>query len=262
MFRLPTPHPNLSSPLLQQGLARALARLPSSLPRPPTRQPPRRKTKTSPPPHDRQPSHTHVPRPLRNALRPPPGVPAGPRGVARTTGSVSRESGSGWEGKVVCVCGVEPNWPSRIRRRLPPVPALKGRARLLSVERLRDASIYLVLATTGHFSLFPLLFTAPELPIKILLMLLFSVYSFSSLKAIFRKQGPLLNWLETIYLTGLIPLEIICEIVFPFTSWVQKFPFLPLMFTSVYCALGIMYAWLKLYVSVFVRPPAVKRKEE
>ncbi|XP_078246328.1 dolichyl pyrophosphate Glc1Man9GlcNAc2 alpha-1,3-glucosyltransferase isoform X2 [Pogona vitticeps] len=133
---------------------------------------------------------------------------------------------------------------------------------LLSVERSREANLYLVLATTGHFSLFPLLFTAPELPVKILLMLLFTVYSFSSLKAVFRKQGPLLNWLETIYLTGLIPLEIFCEIIFPFTAWMPKFPFLPLMLTSVYCALGIMYAWLKLYVSVFMGPPAVKRKEE
>ncbi|KAM6316482.1 dolichyl pyrophosphate Glc1Man9GlcNAc2 alpha-1,3-glucosyltransferase isoform 3-T3 [Aegotheles albertisi] len=57
---------------------------------------------------------------------------------------------------------------------------------LLSVQRARDAGIYLILTTTGHFSLFPLLFTLPELPIKILLMLLFTVYSFSSLKSLFR----------------------------------------------------------------------------
>ncbi|KAF7237898.1 putative dolichyl pyrophosphate Glc1Man9GlcNAc2 alpha-1,3-glucosyltransferase [Varanus komodoensis] len=133
---------------------------------------------------------------------------------------------------------------------------------LLSVERSRDAGIYLVLSTTGHLSLFPLLFTAPELPIKILLMLLCTVYSFSSLKAIFRKEGPLLTWLETTYLMGLIPLEIFCEIVFPFVAWLQKFPFLPLLLTSVYCALGIMYAWVKLYISAFVGPPAIRRKGE
>ncbi|KAM6448724.1 dolichyl pyrophosphate Glc1Man9GlcNAc2 alpha-1,3-glucosyltransferase isoform 1-T1 [Liasis olivaceus] len=132
---------------------------------------------------------------------------------------------------------------------------------LLSVDTSRDAGIYLILSTTGHFSLFPLLFTAPELPIKILLMLLFSVYSFSSLKALFRKE-PLLNWLEAVYLTGLIPIEIICEIVFPFTSWAQKLPFLPLLLTSVYCALGIIYAWLKLYISAFTEPLEVKQKEE
>uniref|UniRef100_A0A8D0BDG9 Alpha-1,3-glucosyltransferase n=1 Tax=Salvator merianae TaxID=96440 RepID=A0A8D0BDG9_SALMN len=133
---------------------------------------------------------------------------------------------------------------------------------LLAVERSRDAGVYLILSTTGHLSLFPLLFTAPELPIKILLMLLFTVYSFSSLRTIFRKEGPLLNWMETLYLIGLIPLELVCEIVFPLTAWNLQFPFLPLLLTSVYCALGIMYAWLRLYVSTFLEPRAIKRKDE
>ncbi|GAB5577355.1 dolichyl pyrophosphate Man9GlcNAc2 alpha-1 [Prionailurus iriomotensis] len=41
---------------------------------------------------------------------------------------------------------------------------------LLSVGKAGDASIFLILTTTGHYSLFPLLFTAPELPTKILLI--------------------------------------------------------------------------------------------
>uniref|UniRef100_A0A2K6T222 Alpha-1,3-glucosyltransferase n=1 Tax=Saimiri boliviensis boliviensis TaxID=39432 RepID=A0A2K6T222_SAIBB len=57
---------------------------------------------------------------------------------------------------------------------------------LLSVGKAGDASVFLILTTTGHYSLFPLLFTAPELPIKILLMLLFTIYSISSLKTLFR----------------------------------------------------------------------------
>lgn len=32
---------------------------------------------------------------------------------------------------------------------------------LLSVGKAGDASIFLILTTTGHYSLFPLLFTAP-----------------------------------------------------------------------------------------------------
>ncbi|XP_063464759.1 probable dolichyl pyrophosphate Glc1Man9GlcNAc2 alpha-1,3-glucosyltransferase isoform X11 [Pan paniscus] len=59
---------------------------------------------------------------------------------------------------------------------------------LLSVGKAGDASIFLILTTTGHYSLFPLLFTAPELPIKILLMLLFTIYSISSLKTLFRRS--------------------------------------------------------------------------
>uniref|UniRef100_A0A673W6F4 Alpha-1,3-glucosyltransferase n=1 Tax=Salmo trutta TaxID=8032 RepID=A0A673W6F4_SALTR len=57
---------------------------------------------------------------------------------------------------------------------------------ILAVESREDAGIFLMLTTTGHYSLFPLLFTAAELPIKVLLMLLFTLYSFTSLKKLFR----------------------------------------------------------------------------
>ncbi|KAM4699408.1 dolichyl pyrophosphate Glc1Man9GlcNAc2 alpha-1,3-glucosyltransferase [Discoglossus pictus] len=120
---------------------------------------------------------------------------------------------------------------------------------LLAVSSAKDAGIYLMLATTGHFSLFPLLFTAQELPIKIFLMLMFTVFSISSLKSLLRREGPLLNWLETLYLCGLVPLEVFCEIVYPWTPWVEHLPFIPLLLISVYCALGVFYAWLRLYIS-------------
>ncbi|XP_063638613.1 probable dolichyl pyrophosphate Glc1Man9GlcNAc2 alpha-1,3-glucosyltransferase isoform X12 [Pan troglodytes] len=134
--------------------------------------------------------------------------------------------------------------------------------RLLSVGKAGDASIFLILTTTGHYSLFPLLFTAPELPIKILLMLLFTIYSISSLKTLFRKEKPLFNWMETFYLLGLGPLEVCCEFVFPFTSWKVKYPFIPLLLTSVYCAVGVTYAWFKLYVSVLIDSAIGKTKKQ
>ncbi|KAM6159201.1 dolichyl pyrophosphate Glc1Man9GlcNAc2 alpha-1,3-glucosyltransferase isoform 3-T3 [Rhynchocyon petersi] len=133
---------------------------------------------------------------------------------------------------------------------------------LLSVGKAGDASIFLILTTTGHYSLFPLLFTTPELPIKILLMLSFTIYSVSSLKTLFRKEKPFFNWMETFYLLGLGPLEVCCELVFPFTSWKLKYPFLPLLLTSVYCAVGITYAWFKLYLSVLTDPPVYKTKKQ
>ncbi|XP_048216386.1 probable dolichyl pyrophosphate Glc1Man9GlcNAc2 alpha-1,3-glucosyltransferase isoform X2 [Perognathus longimembris pacificus] len=126
---------------------------------------------------------------------------------------------------------------------------------LLSVEKAGDASIFLILTTTGHYSLFPLLFTAPELPIKILLMLLFTIYSVFSLKTLFRKEKALLNWTETLYLLGLVPLEVCCELLFPLTSWKLKYPFVPLLLTSGYCAVGIAYAWLRLCCSVLLGHP-------
>ncbi|XP_005379878.1 PREDICTED: probable dolichyl pyrophosphate Glc1Man9GlcNAc2 alpha-1,3-glucosyltransferase isoform X2 [Chinchilla lanigera] len=133
---------------------------------------------------------------------------------------------------------------------------------LLSVEKAGDASVFLVLTTAGHYSLFPLLFTAPELPIKILLMLLFTIYSISSLMTLFRKEKPLFNWMETFYLLGLAPLEVCCEFVFPFTSWRLKYPFAPLLLTSVYCAVGVAYAWFRLYVSMLTGPRVGKTKKQ
>ncbi|XP_029925042.1 dolichyl pyrophosphate Glc1Man9GlcNAc2 alpha-1,3-glucosyltransferase [Myripristis murdjan] len=119
---------------------------------------------------------------------------------------------------------------------------------ILAVESREDAGIFLVLATTGHYSLFPLLFTPAELPIKILLMLMFTLYSFTALTSLFSGHGSLLHPLEVVYLLGLVVVAIACEIVYPLTPWQQTLPFLPLLATSVYCALGVCYSFVRLYV--------------
>uniref|UniRef100_A0A8C1X9S1 Alpha-1,3-glucosyltransferase n=1 Tax=Cyprinus carpio TaxID=7962 RepID=A0A8C1X9S1_CYPCA len=130
---------------------------------------------------------------------------------------------------------------------------------LLAVESREDARIFLILSITGHYSLFPLLFTTQELPIKIFLMLLFTIFSLTSLKTLFRSGGALLNPLEATYLLGLIPLELICEFVYPLTVWQKTFPFLPLMLTSVYCALGVTYAFIRLYISLLTCSDSTKK---
>ncbi|XP_075888181.1 dolichyl pyrophosphate Glc1Man9GlcNAc2 alpha-1,3-glucosyltransferase isoform X2 [Nelusetta ayraudi] len=120
---------------------------------------------------------------------------------------------------------------------------------ILAVQSREDAGIYLVLTTTGHYSLFPLVFTAAELPIKVLLMLIFVIFSFTALRKL-HSQGSLLHPLESVYLLGLAPVAVACEVVFPLSPWQQKLPFLPLLVTSVYCSLGVCYSFLRMYCSL------------
>nr|XP_046267200.1 probable dolichyl pyrophosphate Glc1Man9GlcNAc2 alpha-1,3-glucosyltransferase isoform X2 [Scatophagus argus]XP_046267201.1 probable dolichyl pyrophosphate Glc1Man9GlcNAc2 alpha-1,3-glucosyltransferase isoform X2 [Scatophagus argus]XP_046267202.1 probable dolichyl pyrophosphate Glc1Man9GlcNAc2 alpha-1,3-glucosyltransferase isoform X2 [Scatophagus argus] len=131
---------------------------------------------------------------------------------------------------------------------------------ILAVESREDAGIFLVLSTTGHYSLFPLIFTSTELPIKVVLMLMFVIYSFTALRKLHSGQGSLLHPLEAVYLLGLVAMAIACEIVFPLSPWQQKLPFLPLLATSLYCAVGVCYSFLRLYVSLLRQ--AEKPKEQ
>lgn len=125
---------------------------------------------------------------------------------------------------------------------------------LMAVVWKKEAQAYLLLAVAGHYSLFPLIFTAAELPIKILLLLLHSVYSFFSLSGLFDVQGmertwalPLMSKAESAYLFGLFPLFIFETVVHSLLNLKTSLPFLPLLLTSVYCSIGIIYAWLKYY---------------
>ena len=58
---------------------------------------------------------------------------------------------------------------------------------------------------------------------------------------------PLLNMLESVYLLGMVPLELYCTFIHRFLGLQEKLPFLPLMMMSCYCAAGVTYSWLKFY---------------
>jgi alpha-1,3-glucosyltransferase len=116
----------------------------------------------------------------------------------------------------------------------------------------KEAQMYVLLATVGHYSLFPLLYTAFELPIKVLLLLLHSSYAFLNLASLFDIKKcslclPLLSGLESAYLLGLIPLFVFENVAHPLLGLEKRLPFLPLMLTSVYCGVGVLYFWLKYY---------------
>ncbi len=55
----------------------------------------------------------------------------------------------------------------------------------------------------------------------------------------------LLSKQQQAYLWGFIPLEIYCAAVHPL-MFASKLPFLPLLLTSVYSAMGISFCWLQM----------------
>ncbi len=65
-----------------------------------------------------------------------------------------------------------------------------------------------------------------------------------------KENQPILRWYENIYLFGLIVLEIYNLFIHTALGLAVKFPFLPLLLTSVYCAVGILWSWLLFYHSV------------
>lgn len=57
------------------------------------------------------------------------------------------------------------------------------------------------------------------------------------------KGGFGLGWVAKTYLFGILAVEIWNQVLHPRILG-DKFPFLPLMLISIYCALGIMYSWI------------------
>ena len=114
---------------------------------------------------------------------------------------------------------------------------------LLATEHPCLGPIYTLLSSVGLFSLFPLVNQPREVPIKVCLLLLHSSFCHIFLpKCVSRADR--LSRLEAAYLWGLAPLACL-EI---FGNKLTTYQFLPLLMTSLYCAVGNMYGWIRLNV--------------
>ena len=122
----------------------------------------------------------------------------------------------------------------------------------MSIFWRQEAVIFLLLSTIGHYSVFPLLYEPFELPIKVLLALIYSIYAFRNLPQLYNVKRSslsfsLLSSMETLYILSLVPL-FAYEHVFQYILGLDvKFPFLPLMLTSVHNAVGILYCYVRYY---------------
>lgn len=119
-----------------------------------------------------------------------------------------------------------------------------------SLVALKDRS-YLAsfrpLAVAGHVSLFPLLFTTPEFPIKVaytLAYLMTLLYTFGHLApAPSSPRRFLLDRFTLLYTAVAIPLVLYCSLIHR-VVFGDRFEFIPLMFISTWSAVGVVASWL------------------
>jgi alpha-1,3-glucosyltransferase len=125
---------------------------------------------------------------------------------------------------------------------------------LICLKDRRYLSAFRPLAVSGHVSLFPLLFTAAEWPIKVfytLLWLVLFLAAFDRLApAAERKRMFLLDRFGTLYIAVAIPLVVYCSALHGLVFG-DKMEFLPLMFMSSYSALGVVGSWVGFAVVYF-----------
>ncbi|ORX52839.1 glycosyltransferase family 57 protein [Hesseltinella vesiculosa] len=106
--------------------------------------------------------------------------------------------------------------------------------------------VFTILSSAGIVSLFPLLFQIQETPIKVLLTSMWYMTLFPGLcYCLQTKLRELLSLMECLYIMGLLLVGIFVtsghHLIFG-----DQYEFLPLMLTSVYCAVGVVYGWVML----------------
>lgn len=123
-----------------------------------------------------------------------------------------------------------------------------------------------LLSATAIVSLFPLVFTHLETPVKLAYsavwyVLLRRAMSRRVLRPMPSNFGIVVHALETMYLRGLGVLAVLTSVVWPLLTALEApipykhLEFLPLMLTSVYCAVGFVHCWARLSVSYLFSPP-------
>jgi alpha-1,3-glucosyltransferase len=113
---------------------------------------------------------------------------------------------------------------------------------LLVPQSPLHAKMYVLANITATYSLFPLLFERDESISKLLMWLTYGMGSAQLTKEL---QPWEWNFWEKLYLLGIFALSIYATFLhvlfFP-----NSLEFLPLLLTSVYCAIGMVYIWMQL----------------
>ncbi|KAI2488515.1 Dolichyl glycosyltransferase [Pyrenophora tritici-repentis] len=125
---------------------------------------------------------------------------------------------------------------------------------LIALKDRRYFGAFRPLAVAGHVSLFPLLYTAAEFPVKtvytIFWLVLFLLAFDRLVPASPKPRIFLLDRFSLIYIALSIPLIAYCSLVHGIVFG-ARYEFLPLMFTSSYSAIGVVSSWVGFLVVYF-----------
>ncbi|CAK4639678.1 hypothetical protein LEN26_017379 [Aphanomyces euteiches] len=125
---------------------------------------------------------------------------------------------------------------------------------LLAVESTRDAKLYRVATLVANISLFPLLFTPAEVCTRAVLtaahallaqVCLYPFHAHSLKMRRIKYTGIDLFCYQWLYLVCLVGIAAVCMVL---PSILPRYPFLPLILTSVSCAVGVVYVWIAAFL--------------
>lgn len=116
---------------------------------------------------------------------------------------------------------------------------------VLTFHNQLEAGSSLFVTIFGLYSLTPLLFTSELILVKLSLFSLYIAFNLFAFKKLYNFN--LLFIHERLYCFGIILLPLYEHLIQYILKFDEKFPFLPLLITSVYCSVGMSYFWLKFY---------------
>ncbi|KAI9242162.1 MAG: family 57 glycosyltransferase [Podila humilis] len=138
----------------------------------------------------------------------------------------------------------------------------------------RDVRSFMIVSLAGYIGLWPLFFTRQETLIKVLITVMWFVVVGTGLDQCIPKPAKdsgfssarrsLLRHfttLERLYVFGCVPVQLYVNLVHELVFGQEQLAFLPLLLTSVYAAVGVVYGWLLYSATYFSSSKALEKKK-
>ncbi|KAK3818488.1 MAG: glycosyl transferase [Benniella sp.] len=136
----------------------------------------------------------------------------------------------------------------------------------------RDVRSFMIVSLAGYVGLWPLFFTREETLIKVLITWIWFMVVGSALDQCVTKPGfystetgrsmfRYFTTLECLYIFGFVPAQLYVNVIHEAVFGQKTLEFLPLMITSVYSAVGVVYGWLLYSATYFSSGKATEKRK-